>query len=69
MNKIYRNNYTTDIKLQTIPDQNKDIWNSFSDALRENNSRHSSDEVIGEINPQMDRIMGRTGAKRSFHVF
>ncbi|HJD45213.1 MAG TPA: hypothetical protein H9909_00075 [Candidatus Mediterraneibacter norfolkensis] len=61
MNKIYRNNYTTDIKLQTTPDQNKDIWNSFSDVLRERDSRYSSDEVLGDINPQMDRIMGRTG--------
>ena len=48
-----------DVKLQTVSVRDKDNWNSFSGALKNKGNRYSSDEVIGKINPEMDRIIGR----------
>ncbi len=59
MHGYYRNNYTTDIKLQTKAEGRKYDWNSFSGALKNRKINCSSGRVIGDINPEMDRIMGR----------
>ena len=59
MQKKIRNNYMIDVKLQTVSVRDKDNWNSFSGALKNKGNRYSSDEVIGKINPEMDRIIGR----------
>lgn len=59
MHGYYRNNYTRDVKLKTKAGDGKQDWNSFSRALENQKGKCSSDRVIGDINPEMDRIMGR----------
>jgi hypothetical protein len=59
MQRYFRNNYSTDVKMDTEVRWDKDNWNSFSSVLKCKKNSRTMDKVIGEINPEIERRMGR----------